>query len=687
MRKDAVGFFWDDTPPPKPPKAEKEKRTPPTATWLNADYLPGLEEARRFPVHVMSIPELMQANLDKEEFVFDVEVYANYFLCMFTSVKTGSVFYIEEIEGGPRMDTNLLGWILSTFQVIGFNSINYDSTMCYLAVAGCTTRQIKYASDRIIVEELRPSDVLKEFKVQPFNMNHIDLIEVAPLSGSLKTYGGRLHVKKLQDLPFHPSTILNDNQIICTRWYCVNDTVVTIALLEHLREHIGIRIKFGEQYKQDFRSKSDAQMAEEVIKAELKRVTGRFPRRPKRNEAVGKQFYYKPPAYIQFQTPELQQALYEMCNAQITVDAGGHAECPPSIRGRTVVIGGKPYTVGMGGLHSKEKSLASYGRYGVRIIDRDVTGYYPNLILKNGFAPPHLGREFLIALQGMVDRRTKAKRIMQAIEEAKGPFDHYYDEIKAEADGLKISNNGIFGKLSDPFSIVYDVPNMVQVTITGQLSLLMIIEMLELHGIPVVSANTDGIVTACPAHLYDHMNTLFAAWEQHTGLETEETEYKALYAANVNNYIAVKMDGKTKVKGWYSEKGSAHNSVLSKNPEALICSDAVQKYLANGTSIYKTIRECTDIRRFVALRVVNGGCVKLHADNHNEFLGKTARWYYSTNCPGELVYARSGNKVSKSGDNARPLMNLPDSIPDDMDYEYYEQRAERMLREVGAVAA
>src|SRR5690606_13905436 len=109
-------------------------------------------------------------------------------------------------------------------------------------------------------------------------------------------------------------------------------------------------------------------------------------------------------------------------------------------------------------------------------------------------------------------------------------------------------------------------------------------------GIPVVSANTDGIVVACPTDKYDLMLEVFAAWEQRTGLETEETEYRALYSRDVNNYIAVKMDGKTKTKGAYCERGSAHNSVLSKNPEVLICSDAAQAYLSKGTPVEQTIR-------------------------------------------------------------------------------------------------
>lgn len=686
MRSDIEGFFWNDVPPPPPPKAEKPKRIPPKKTWLSPDYLPGLEEARTFPVHVMNILELTTAANAGETLIVDTEIYRNYFLAMFTSIETGYVFFLESWDGGPKLDCNLLGWILTSFQTVGFNSLNFDIPICTLAIAGKTLSQIKDVADSIIIEEVRAWDILKNQKVKKLIVNHIDLIEVAPLFGSLKTYGARLHVRKLQDLPFPPNTILSEDQITITRWYCVNDTVLTAYLYVHLKEHIDLRINLGLKYKLDLRSHSDAQMAEEIISYEIKRITGHRPRRPTRGQSVGQVFRYKPPSYIYFQTTELQQALWEMSNADITVGPSGHAECPKVIRERIVVIAGKPYKVGMGGLHSQEKAQALISNSIVRYFDRDVTGYYPNLILKNRFAPPHLGDIFLTALQGMVDRRTQAKRFMQDMDNAGTNKElKEYKDATTEASGLKIANNGIFGKTSDPFSVVYDVPNMVQVTLTGQLSLLMAIEALELAKIPVMSANTDGIVIGCPVDRVDDMRNLFTAWEIHTNLETEETEYKSLYAANVNNYIAITPKGKTKTKGWYCERGSAHNSVLSKNPEVLICSDAVQDFLSKGKPITETIRSCKDIRRFVAVRVVNGGGVKVWDDNHTEYLGKTVRWYYAKDVPGEIVYAKSGNKVPRT-DGAKPLMELTLQIPEDLDYEWYEAKAYQILEDIGAVA-
>lgn len=681
MRNDTVGFFWDDTPPPKPPKAEKEKRTPPEPVWLRPDYLPGLKEAQAFPVHVMTDAELAQAHANREELVFDTECYGNYWLGMFTSLQTGWVYYVETINA-PLDQTQCmrLGWILHNFKTTGFNSLNYDLTMCALALAGLHTGQLKEMSDALIVEQKRPSDLLRSRKVKKLKVDHIDIIEVCPLDASLKTYAGRKHAPKLQDLPFPPDTILSPEQIDIVRWYCVNDTVSTAFVRIHQQEHLDLRVQLSNQYGIDLRSRSDAQLAEAIIAREIEKVTKQRPQAPGPLSAVGQRFFYKPPAYVSFQTPELKQALYDMCNAEIVVGPSGHCICPQAIREQKVTIAGKPYTVGMGGLHSKEKRQAVVANDHIRVIDRDVTGYYPNLILKNGFAPAHLGHVFLIALQSLVDRRTLAKDVLKTLSKD----DPRYETVNAEAGGLKIANNGIFGKTSDPWSIVYSPQQTVQITITGQLSLLMCIEALELSGIPVVSANTDGIVVACPRDKYQHMVGIFSGWERVTSLETEETEYAALYAANVNNYIALTLDGKTKTKGWYCERGSAQNSVLSKNPEVLICSDAVQAYLSKRIPVEHTIRACTDMRRFIALRLVRGGGVKIWGDERPpEYLGKTVRWYYGFDVPGEIVYAATGNKVPRS-EGAVPCMELPNHIPNDLDYEWYVKRAEKMLYDIGA---
>lgn len=67
----------------------------------------------------------------------------------------------------------------------------------------------------------------------------------------------------------------------------------------------------------------------------------------------------------------------------------------------------------------------------------------------------------------------------------------------------------------------------------------MLIESLELAGISVVSANTDGIVTRYPKVMKDTCVKIISEWQKITNFELEKTDYSAIYIASVNNYIAI----------------------------------------------------------------------------------------------------------------------------------------------------
>jgi hypothetical protein len=212
---------------------------------------------------------------------------------------------------------------------------------------------------------------------------------------------------------------------------------------------------------------------------------------------------------------------------------------------------------------------------------------------------------------------------------------------------------------------------LIQTTVSGQLSILMLIEWLEHYGIPVVSANTDGIVIKCPVSKEAEMNAVVDWWEAVTGFVTEDTSYRSLYSRDVNNYVAIKPNGQVKTKGAYA------STTLMKSPANEICTEAVVEHLANGTPITTTIANCTDIRKFVTLRQVKGGAVW-----NGQHLGRVVRWYYGT-AGASIHYVTNGNKVAKS-DGAVPCMALPDTVPGDINYEWYINEAEQILADIGA---
>jgi hypothetical protein len=205
----------------------------------------------------------------------------------------------------------------------------------------------------------------------------------------------------------------------------------------------------------------------------------------------------------------------------------------------------------------------------------------------------------------------------------------------------------------------------------------MLIEWIESIGARVVSANTDGIVVLCDKRREKQLEEITFDWMLTTSFELERSDYRSIHSRDVNNYIAVKPDGKTKRKGVYAEP------VLSKNPDFTIVTDAVATFLSAGVPVENTIRASRDVRGFVTIRQVTGG-----GQWRDQYLGKAVRFYYSTEVrPDECItYSKNSNKVPRS-DRAKPLMDLPEKFPDDVDFERYVSMAHEALKDLGVVVA
>ena len=269
----------------------------------------------------------------------------------------------------------------------------------------------------------------------------------------------------------------------------------------------------------------------------------------------------------------------------------------------------------------------------------------------------------------------------QEIESELADLESELRTVTVEAESLKISVNSSYGKLGSKWSALYAPDLLIQVTVTGQLALLMLIEQVEAFGARVVSANTDGILIRCRKWQYETLNKAIAAWEAATSLGTEETLYRAVYAKDVNNYIAIKTDGKVKGKGLYAnpwEVAGANVFKLQKNPSTTIVIEAVTALLKDGTPLEETIQASTDIRKFVAVRTVTGG-----ANQGGEYVGKVVRWYYSRDARNSVMnYKKSGNKVPKS-DGSKSLMELPEVFPTDVNFDWYIAEARAALHNIG----
>jgi len=411
-----------------------------------------------------------------------------------------------------------------------------------------------------------------------------------------------------------------------------------------------LRRSMSSEYTMDLRSKSDSQIAEAVIKKQLQSRGVKVERPKYKGDEL---FYYIPPFWIKFKSKQLKDVYEFIKNTPFGLKNNGSIDLPPDLTKVVISIGDSTYKIGVGGLHSQEKKQAVIAAEGEQLIDVDVSAYYPSIILNEAYFPEHLGEQFLDVYGGIVDRRKEAKQTGDKVTDA----------------ALKVTINGSYGKLGSIYSVLYAPELLLHVTLTGQLALLMLIERLERKNIKVTSANTDGIICHFKDEQAETFRKVYKKWEKRTGLVLEETPFKARYARDVNNYLAVKHDDSYKGKGLFV------SDTLTKNPTGNVIQKVAAEHIVNGIDIEEAVR-AADPLDFIMVRKVTGGAIY-----KGEEIGALIRWVYVTDSDEIITYKKNGNKVPIT-DGAQPVMNLED-MPDNIDYEKYIKAVKKLLTSTG----
>jgi hypothetical protein len=598
--------------------------------------------------------------------VLDVECLPNYFLIAFKKLGQDESIKFNIYGEGVSFERGIIDQIsnlLHTHTSFGFNSVNYDMPMIYYALIGATTTQLHALSTHIIENAVPHWMTYKTLNMDSWNLpfDHFDLKEPAPaVMISLKNYATRLGSPRLQEFFVDPHAPLEFSDVEAMQRYCVNDLDVTIDLYNAIEGEIEIRKHMGAQYQTDLRSKSGAQVAEAILLKE----TGYNGPKP----IVPHEIKYTAPDCVFFISEHLRELKGKLENETFLVNqSNGQPREPGWMKKFKVTIGSTNYKVGLGGLHDQRKKSVYKTTSSHTVLDVDVSSYYPSMIIHFGFAPKHMGSSFYEAYKRIYDTRLKAKR----------------EKDKLTDKSLKLVLNSTFGKFGSMYSKLYAPDLMLQVTLTGQLMLLMLIERLELIGVEVFYANTDGITVHCPSELRATCDYVIQEWEFQTGMNMESTEFRRTAIRDVNNFVNITSDGEIKAKGIYAEAWAYSDNrspiMLQKGIQTPIVFEAVRKYLLDFTPIQNTIRECRTVGKFLSARTVNGG------GTWNEVpIGKMVRWYYSTNGH-PIRYLSNGNLVPKTNEahGVAPMMDLANALPADLNIQWYIDEAEKMLEDLG----
>jgi len=590
------------------------------------------------------------------KYVYDIEVFPNFFCATFESVDTKEVRSFVLFDGTD--ETPAMKQFLSQEDLIliGYNNLEYDGAV--LAAMFNTEvnipEEIFDLSSSLISDSSRFDGRIRKIRTAKRSWKDVDLMKIMAFDGltGLKQVGINLNWYKIQDLPLNYDATVKESDVKTILSYNLNDVQITRKLFDRIQDKIKLRKDVGELFGVDLSSASDSKMGNLILEKlyveesgiELSKLKGL--RTTHSRLLVG----YCLGSGIEFKTNRLKRVKREVENTLVRQEKNfGYT--------KVFEFGGTSYKMGSGGLHSDDdpRKFVSDSEYIIR--DCDASSYYPSMMIKNNIRPAHLGEDFTKILTKLTQERIDAKK----------------SGNKVKAEGLKITINSIFGKLNSSTFWLEDAQALLGVTVSGQLYLLMLIESLVLAGIRVISANTDGIVSKIPRNLESSYFEVCKEWEQSTGFSLEYTDYDLYVRSDVNNYVTKKPDGKTKEKGRYLREVELNKGYI--HPIVPKC---MYEYFINEKPVEETLRSSHDIFDFcISQKTGSDFQLEYHKEDGSVInLQKNNRFYVSVG-GGTLIKRHKvrGNEIGLMvGNKVRILNDYDDRVPFenyDINYEYY----------------
>lgn len=530
---------------------------------------------------------------------YDIECFPNFFSAVFIDIYTKEQSYFE-----VSWRVNHLGALLnqlSKYQakqtyMIGFNNVGYDYPVIHELMTGFgyhDAASIYKVNERIINT---PYEDRFTVRIPPYQVliPQIDLLMIHHFDNKAKLtslkkieFVNRSHAIEESKHPFGVPLPETDVAADETMYYNIWDVQQTMTFAIQSWKEIQFRFDMTHKYGRDFINHNDTKIGKDYFIMELEKAGVQCYSNGQKRQTFRQSIALKDCLfnYIQFEAPELKQ-LHRRLYDQVIYETKGSLKI-------SVEHKGFKFDFGLGGIHGSVIGQKFEEDDEYMIKDADVTSYYPSLAIKNRVYPEHLSEVFCDVYQDVFNQRKSF---------AKGT---------AENAAMKLALNGVYGDSNNVYSPFYDPKYTMTITVNGQLLLVMLAEQLmKIPGMTMIQINTDGMTIKMPRKYEPYYNQICDWWQKLTLLTLEYVNYKTMLVRDVNNYIAVPVDGSPKFKGAYVHTG-AHEDVKGdklgwhKNHSALIVKKAVAECVLNGTPIDYFIRNHTNIYDFFSLTTVN----------------------------------------------------------------------------------
>lgn len=630
--------------------------------------------------------------MKERDFVYDIETYRNLFLFVVVHVETRTrwIFEVSDRMNQSHEFFQFVQWLQDIkARLIGYNNEGFDWIVCQHLVltfpqgftafdAYLKTQEIFNTQDRDRFGMMIWPDQRLVTQIDLFKIHHFDNVSK---STSLKKLEIAMQSRNVEDLPFDPHTNLTFDQMDVVLHYGCHDVSETLKFTHHSREQIEFRDTLLEQYPDlgDVLNFNDTKIGKKFFERELEKVSPgicytrneqrrRVPRQTRRpvlplKDAILDKVY--------FQSEGFQNVLERMKSSQIVQTKGAFDDL-------VAMFDGIEFSFGTGGIHASRHNESVYPNDEYALIDVDVSSYYPNMAIANGFYPEHLSSlfcEIYLRLYLMRKEYPKASSINAM---------------------LKLALNGVYGDSGNEYSPFFDLMYLLRITLNGQLFLCMLCEWVVFEcGCKMVQANTDGITCLVPRNRLDLFKEICGRWENHTGLELEHVDYSAMHIRDVNNYMAVKTkDGSVKRIGDYAHETARENPYTReiqwhKDHSALVVPKAAEAFLVRGVPVEDFIKSHRDPFDFMlSVKVPKSSRLEMRwADGRVEPVQNTTRYYVAR---GGCTLTKVMPPLAKKPGVERPIgiekgwkvkvVNNADLFDwNDVNWLYYIERAKKLV--------
>lgn len=538
--------------------------------------------------------------------VYDIETFPNCFTFTMEMLNSNvkSVWEISEFRDDRQ---SLLGFFrelaVTQTPMIGFNNINFDYPVIhFLWKNPAATYQQLYGKAMEIIKGtdrfghiIWASDRFAP-QIDLFKMHHFDN---KAKSTSLKALQINMRSETVLNMPIEDGTVLKADDINTLVSYNYHDVVKTKAFAQHAHTAIEFRKGLEEQFGVEVYNWNDTKIGEQTIIQRLgddicyDMSTGRRKMRQTPRIQIPLKDVIFP--YVQLNKPEFKRIYDYMCSQTLTAeDFDDIGEETSTIKTKgvftnlTATVNNLVYHYGVGGIHGSVERKRIHATDDWWIVDIDVGSLYPSIAIANNLHPEHLGDTFVNVYSNLKSERKKWQK-------EKG-------KKCTEANAIKLALNGVYGKSNSVFSVFYDPKFTMSITINGQLMLSMLLEkLIDVPTVSIIQANTDGITYYIHKDHYQATVNICRQWEQLTGLQLEEVRYSKMYIRDVNNYIAVGVDGSCKLKGayWTPDALRYHQSIAESQPPAwhknfsnVVSTRAAVANMIEGIDISTYIHSC-----------------------------------------------------------------------------------------------